>query len=89
MDCLHPADLPADQPDLDAVGVVGRFCQDVLDNTPGQPADALVRFQYDINFSAGLYVRPVSSIHQIDSFFVASIIFFRKTVRGASVIVQD
>jgi hypothetical protein len=76
MDCLHPADLPADQPDFDAVGVVGRFCQDVFDNTPGQLAGALIRFQHDINFKAWLYVRPVFTVHQIRSLFAASITFF-------------
>jgi hypothetical protein len=70
VDCLHPADLPIRQPNLDAVRVACRFCQDVFDNAPGQLAGALIRFQHDFNIHAGLYVRTVSSIHQIDSLFV-------------------
>jgi hypothetical protein len=46
---LNPSHLPVHQPNLDAVGVMGRFCQNIFDHPPGQPARALIFFQNYIN----------------------------------------
>ena len=39
---LDSADLTALQPDLDAMGMGGGFCQDILDNTLGEFAGTLI-----------------------------------------------
>ena len=67
---LNPAHLPVDQPHLDAVGMTGRFRQDVPDNPPCQSAGTLVLFQHNINGYSGEYIPPVPSIHQVPSLAV-------------------
>jgi hypothetical protein len=39
---LDPADLAALKPDLDAMGMGGRFCQDILEDTLGEFAGTLI-----------------------------------------------
>jgi hypothetical protein len=68
-DCLDPADLSIGQPNLDTMGMIGGFGQDILDNTAGQFTAALVPFQYDFNFCSGFYIPPDPSIHQLCSFY--------------------
>jgi len=63
MDYFDPAHLSISQPDLNAMGMIGRFGENILDNAPGQFAGALVLFQHDVNFYSGSYIPPVPSIH--------------------------
>ena len=50
---LHPPDNPALQPHLDAMGVSGGLCQNILYDPFGQFAGALVFFLDDLNPDAG------------------------------------
>ena len=67
---LNPAHLPVDQPNLDAMGVMGRFCQDIPDQSPCQLAGALVFFQDNINCYSGAYIPAVSAVHCSLSFAI-------------------
>jgi len=60
---LDPTHLPIVQPDLDAMGVKGRLCQDVFDHAAGQFSGALIFFQYDVNLDAGSDVATIRSFH--------------------------
>ena len=59
---FDPPDLPVDEPDLDAVGMVGGPGEDILHLSPGEPAGPLVSLQDDVDLGAYPDVAPDSPV---------------------------
>ena len=55
---FDPPDLPVGQPDLDAVGMVGGPCEDLLHLSPGESAGPLVPLQDDHDLGSHSDVAP-------------------------------
>jgi hypothetical protein len=62
-DALNATYLTACEAHLDAMGVVKRSRQNILDRTPGEAAAALVRLENDIHLIARMDVFPMVAFH--------------------------
>jgi|GEM_PF-5016974 len=60
---FHPADDAAGQADLDAMGMKGGLCENVLNHPFGQPAGALILLLNHLDPGSRFNVRTVCSIH--------------------------
>jgi len=62
-DFFDPADDAAGQAHLDSVGMGGRLCENILDDSFRQSAGALVLFSDNLDQSSRFNINPVFSIH--------------------------
>lgn len=75
-DLLNASHLPIHEADFDAVWVIGRFSENVLDDALGQFAGTLILLQDDEYRHTGFDIGAGLSVHGLNS--------FRKTVKSNS-----
>jgi hypothetical protein len=62
-DFFHPSDDAVCQANLDSVRMGGRFCENILDDTPGQFAGALILFLDNLDQGSRFNINPAFNTH--------------------------
>jgi hypothetical protein len=68
-DAFYPADLSIAQPHFDAVRMVARGGQYILNDAAGQATGALILLEDDVDVQPGSDIRAVFTIHDVIGLF--------------------